>query len=374
MLSLINEIPKDLYEVTIFMVRANGDFLEFIPSWVTQGELPLNKELVDELLAGGAKASIIKNVKKLRFLKAANIIIKKKVLKDPIPEMSTKFEEIQSLEKKYDVAIAFHMHMPFIVKYVADKVVADIKIAWIHNDFLTSKFHPGILKEYLDKYDKFFAVSKQLMHEYVGIFPEFKDKTEIFYNIISQETIKKMSGDRINDFDQNQINILSIGRLDRQKGYDLAIKVCRKLLDKGYDFKWYIIGEGNEREALEKAINKLKLENNFILLGMRTNPYPYLEKCDIYVQPSRHEGYCLTLAEARCLYKPIVTTDFAGAKEQIINNVNGIITLFDVDQLFNSIERLISNKDLMRKFSVELKKQGFKIDEEENKLINYIKE
>ncbi len=71
-----------------------------------------------------------------------------------------------------------------------------------------------------------------------------------------------------------------------------------------------------------------------------------MKDCDIYVQSSRHEGYCITLAEARCFNNPIITTNFTGATEQIINEENGIIVSEDADSIYLGVKKLLDNNDL----------------------------
>lgn len=114
------------------------------------------------------------------------------------------------------------------------------------------------------------------------------------------------------------------------------------------------------RKVLEEKIKDMNLNNNIILLGNKNNPYPFFKDCDIYVQPSRHEGYCITLAEARIFKKPIITTNFIGAKEQIIHNENGIMVEFDKNQIYESIKRLIYNGDMRKKFISKLKEESDK--------------
>jgi len=100
LLSLVNEIPKDDYNVTILMVKAQGDFLEFIPKWVTTGELQLPENIGEELLIGGAKASILRNIRNLNFMQAIKIFAKKAILKDPIAELNTPFEKFSKIKNK----------------------------------------------------------------------------------------------------------------------------------------------------------------------------------------------------------------------------------------------------------------------------------
>lgn len=186
-------------------------------------------------------------------------------------------------------------------------------------------------------------------------YPYLSNKTEVIYNIVDIDEIIERSNEKIKlEFNSNYINLLTVGRLTEEKGYDLIPYVVRKLKEKRVKFKWYIIGEGELRSKLEEQIISLNLQEDIILLGSLDNPYPYFKNCDIYVQPSRHEGYCITLAEARIFNKPIVTTNFVGALEQITNNETGLVVSFNISELVTAIYKLITNKELRIKFSNNL--------------------
>lgn len=129
-------------------------------------------------------------------------------------------------------------------------------------------------------------------------------------------------------------------------------------LDDNLNLRWYLIGDGKEKENLEYLIKKNNLEDRIILLGTIGNPYPYFKECDIYVQPSRHEGYCITLAEARLFNKAIVTTDSVGAKEQIVDGETGLIVKFDKFEIYNAIKKIIENKQLGIYITDNLKKDN----------------
>ena len=126
----------------------------------------------------------------------------------------------------------------------------------------------------------------------------------------------------------------------------MAIESCRKLLDKGYKVKWYVIGEGDEREKLTNLIKENRLEEHFYLIGLKSNPYPYLKQADIYVQPSRFEGKSIALDEAKILNKPIVVTNFSTAKDQINDGIDGLIVEMNSNAVAEGIERLINDKKL----------------------------
>ena len=195
------------------------------------------------------------------------------------------------------------------------------------------------------KYNKVFVVSKEAESRLIQRIPGIKEKSEVFYNILSKELIGELAKKEVS-FDDNYkgLKVVTVGRLAKEKGQDLAINTLLKLREAGYEIRWYCIGEGNKRKEFEDLIKKNHLDNDFILLGAVTNPYPFIAKSDIYVQTSRHEGYCITLAEARCLNKPIVTTNFIGAHEQIKEGINGYIVEANEEQLFNKIKYLIDNQ------------------------------
>ena len=150
-----------------------------------------------------------------------------------------------------------------------------------------------------------------------------------------------------------------VSRLTNQKGFDLGIEVIERLCKEGYAIRWYIIGEGNQRAELEQKISEtVYAKESIVLLGQQLNPYPYLKMCDIYFQPSRHEGYGIAVAEARAFCKPIVSTNFAGAQEQLINNETGIITECTIESMYRGVKLLLDNyNDFQHRFSKNLAAQ-----------------
>lgn len=356
LLSLLNVLPSDKFEITVMLVKKRGALLSQIPKEVEVLEIPISNDVSDELLAGGAKAIVLHSLKKLNFARAINISIKKFFKLDPVPELKIKYCDIPDFEGKFDVAIAYQMHMPFIVKYVSKNIKAKKKILWIHSDMSKSGFDPHILEDELKAYDEFITVSKELKKEFVEHFPIYLNKTDVVYNITPSKTILEMAEENVSfDDNHNGIKILTIGRLAKEKGIDIAIEAFKRIEKNYSNCKWYIIGEGCKRVSIEKKIKDNNLEDKFILLGAKANPYPYLKECDIYVQPSRSEGYCITLSEAKILNRPIVTTNFAGAYEQIETNRNGLITEVNAVKLSEAIIKLIENPKLRDEFSVELK-------------------
>ena len=156
--------------------------------------------------------------------------------------------------------------------------------------------------------------------------------------------------------EQNRVKLLSVGRLGAQKGFDLAIKSAKILKDRGVDFIWIILGEGPDRKKLQEQIDADELNNNVKLIGIRSNPYVYIKKCDIFVQTSRFEGKSIVLDEAKIFCKPIVVTNYPTVGDSIVDGQNGLIVEMDECSIADGIQRLLENTILAESFVSELRK------------------
>ncbi len=352
LISMLELIPEDEYEVTLFVMARGGEFEQFIPKHVKV------KCIFGE--ESSTKEKIIMNLRNGEFIQISKILLytilafrAKKIYRQEeyFLKISPKENEV------YDLAIAYHTPASLPVKYVANYLNAIEKIAWIHSDIEEYKEEMKLYIDYYKDFKKIFCVSKYGLEKFNKIYPNFSDKTKLFYNIINKNELIKLAdeGESFND-NFSGFRILTVGRLTNQKGYDILPKIVSSLNKDGLDIKWYCIGEGELRELLEEKIIQYNLQQRLILLGTKTNPYPYFKDCDIYVQPSRHEGYCITLAEARVFNKPIVTTDFVGAREQIENNKTGSIVRFDIEDVYKAVKKLIHSKNIREQYIKNLQK------------------
>ena len=375
LLSLLSAIPKDKYEITILTLDKKGGFLEYIPNNVKLIEAEWFK-YIKPIIMDSPQNIIKRYIKNYEFLKILSFIysyFKTKKTNDRYIYYKHVLKSIPECKEKYDVAIAYAGPTEIIDAYISHKVKAEKKIAWVHFDISKHKINKKLYNNLYERFDKIFAVSNECKKKLDEIIPAVRNKSEVLLNIVSENLINEMSESNI-DFDDNYkgIKIITVGRLSKEKGQDLAIKALSKLKKDRYDVKWYCIGEGNSRQEFEQLIKEYKLEENFLLLGATSNPYPYIKNADIYVQTSRHEGYCLTLAEAKALNKPIVTTNFIGAYEQIKNNENGIIVSCNENDLADAIRKLIDEKEICSKFSNKLREEKIDTTNEVNKLLDYI--
>lgn len=352
-LSLLSSIPKDKYTVTLLLLEKKGGFLKLVPDWVKVEEVTWFQELKPIIMQAPQK-TVINYLKSGRLIKAPLFVctyfISKK-LNDRYIYYKPLFKKIPMHPTSFDVAIAYQGPTEVIDYYVANKVKAKNKTTWIHFDVEKHHINKKLYTKLHNQFDNVYAVSGEAKQKLMKFLPYYKDKPKVFPNIIQNNVIQEMSMEQVN-FDKNYkgIKIVTVGRLSKEKGQDMAIQVLSKLKQDGYKVRWYCVGEGRARSDYEKLIKEYQLEGSFILLGSKMNPYPYIKNADIYVQPSRHEGFCLTLAEAKCLYKPIVTTNFTGAKEQIRDRFNGLIVKRSIDELYESIKYLIETPEEREKF------------------------
>lgn len=373
LISLLETIDYSKFDVDLFLFKHEGLFFSKIPSQVNVLEEPIEYSYFDMSI----KKAIINCLKTGRLdialsrVRAAFIfrneknraICEQKVWK----RMSNSFETII---KKYDVAIGYLEKNP--IYFCIEKVNADKKIGFIHNDYDKLGMDSTIDSEYFSKLDNIVTVSEECAEVLIQRFPMYKQKINVMYNIVSPNMINNMSLERIG-IKHKGIKLVSVGRLNFQKGFELAIEACKILVENGYEIKWYILGEGEERVKLEKMIEENELQEIFILLGIKENPYPYIREADIYIQPSRFEGKSIALDEAKILHKPIVVTNFSTAKDQIKNEENGLIVEMKPQSIYEGIKELIDNDELRNKLIVNLSNESLGTESEIQKLYRLIR-
>lgn len=180
-----------------------------------------------------------------------------------------------------------------------------------------------------------------------------EDKSLVVENILSEKFIKEQANEKIIDdkFDINndQIKLVSIGRFTDAKNFDNVPQICKYILEKGINVKWYIIGFGGDETLIKQKIKEFDMEQHVVILGKKENPYPYIKACDIYVQPSRYEGKAVAVREAQILNKSVVITNFETSKSQLKDGFDGVIVPMDNEGCAEGICNLIKDKKLQHK-------------------------
>ena len=373
LITILNLFDYEKYEVDLYLLNHVGEFYNLIPEKVNV----LNEDETYKIFINNRKKSIISYIKKLdfksvfyAFLWLIGAAFSRIFNKNLYIGWNCISKFLKPIEKGYDTSIAFLERKT--IYFNIDKVKAKNKIGFIHNDYNKYPFNYKLDKKYFKDYNKIATVSENCKNALINIFPEYKNKFVVIENMVSKELILKLSNEPIINYniDSNVVNIVSVGRLTYQKGFDIAVEVCNKLINDGLKINWYVIGEGGERKNLEHLIKKYNLEKYFILVGADSNPYKWMKIADIYVQPSRFEGHSVTMMEIKAMEKLIIASSIPDFKNQL-NNDKGIL-VDSIDEYCNKIKEVILNNEIKQKYIENLKKENNENQEEINKLYQMI--
>lgn len=249
-------------------------------------------------------------------------------------------------DETYDVVVSYQDGESNY--YAIDKVKAGKKILWLHSDYQKQKYDPAFDQRYYEACDAVVTVSENCRNCFLEMFPQFEEKTHVLENITSADLVLRQGNERMElEYGRStSTKILSVGRLNWQKGFDIAIDAAKLLCEAGADFLWLVVGEGSEREQLQQQIDANEVSECFKLIGARDNPYPYMKACDILVQPSRIEGKSIVLDEVKIFCKPIVATNYSTVKASIEHGKSGWIVDMSPQTLSEGIIRLMQDEKL----------------------------
>lgn len=346
LVTLLSVLDYSKYEVDLQLFSYGGELERYVPKEVNL--LPplsytqfTNKGIVQQLLSFDLK----KLIARFRY----SLAIRHGKLTHP--DKARIYWQcvsncIPQNEKQYDAAIGYAQGVPTL--YVVDKIDASNKLVWVNVSFRPQGVNYRFLKPYYQAASHIVTVSDSAYQAFQETYPEFSEKMTTIWDIQDAKLMESMSNERLSlPMDGNIPCLLTVARLNKyQKGYDISLKACKILKERGIRFKWYAIGKGDYRTEMESYIANNNLQDTFILLGTTPNPYPYYAHCTIYVQTSRHEGYGLSIAEARILNKPVVTTEFDAVYNQMVHGKNGIVVKQDAKEVADAIERLLNDKAL----------------------------
>lgn len=373
LISMLNNFDYENYNVDLMLYSHTGDFMNLLPKQPNLLEenkkyktfrMPISQILKSGYIGIGLSRILAKYKAKNNFKNESGYKQSQYMWKYSLPFLP-------SIKKEYDVAISYLWPHYFI----ADKVNAKTKIAWIHTDYSTVDTDIKVDLEMWNKFNYIVSISDDVTNAFLSKYPSLRNKVILVENITSPKFVRDMANEEQNEIQKNEgdFNIVSVGRLCYQKGFDYAIRAFKILNDRGIkNIKWYVIGYGPDEELLKKLIKENALEERFILLGKKTNPYPYMEACDLYVQPSRYEGKAVTVTEAKILGKPIMITNYATSSSQINHNIDGYITELSVEGIVSGIERLYKDKKLRDTLSKNCYKNDYSNNDELLKLYKTI--
>jgi glycosyltransferase involved in cell wall biosynthesis len=382
LLGLLNAIDTDRCDVDLFIHQHTGDFMPLIPKNINLlPEIPayttIERPISQIVKEGHVMIAAARILAKIRHSIYHRHLTQERQEKDDsifqyVADCTTPFLPSLKGLGTYDLAISFlNPH-----NMVLEKVEAKRKIAWIHTDYSTIHVNTAIELPVWGGYDKIVSISTEASKAFVQSFPTLESKIVEIENILSPEFVRQQAdtGEAAEyTKEDGVVKLCSVGRYSYAKNYDNVPRVAKILKEKGVKFQWYIIGYGDAAPILD-AIKQTGTDDVVHLLGKKVNPYPYINACDIYLQPSRYEGKSVTVREAQMLCKPVIITDYPTAKSQVQDGVDGVIVKMDNESIAEGIARMINDNKLQTFIEQYLTTHDYGNEKEVEKLYKLIEE
>ena len=353
LLELLRRLDSSEYEVSLYVILAQGEMIGELPSHVKLKNRRFNSQSVmtgkgKRAIAvticssffrnGGYPGKIHSIVSNFADMERTGKIQTEKLLWRMLSDGAERLNEV------FDLAVAYLEGAS--AYYVADHVKARHKVGVIHIDYRSAGYTRRMDRDCFRSFDRIFGVSDEVREHFLLVYPEYATKTKVFYNMIDQERIRRRAQERGGFADGYRgARILTVGRLTYQKAYDIAIEAMKLVKDAGFDARWYVLGEGDQRRQLMKKIASLSLQEEFVLLGAVTNPYPYYMQADLYVHATRYEGKSIAIQEAQTLGCAVIASDRNGNREQITDGQDGILCELTPRAIAKSIMELLQDKE-----------------------------
>lgn len=366
MLDLFEVIKNESYDISLFVLTGQGELICELPSHIhllnqnytgisvltDEGRKLLMKSV---LQAGIGKRLFIRRFGYL-FKNLVQMIDQKHVLADKLC-WRILADGAPVFSQEYDLAVAYLEGGS--TYYAADHVRAKKKVAFVHIDYAQAGYNRSLDQGCYEKFDRIFTVSDEVKESFLKVYPEYQYKVSVFNNLINRSRIERMSLEGEGYEDQfTGYRILTIGRLAQQKRYDIAIETMRLLKQKtDVPVRWYVLGEGELRNKLEGMIRKYGLQNDFILEGVKTNPFPYYRNCDLYVHATGYEGKSIAVQEAQVLGKAVLATDCTGNREQIRQGIDGRLCALDPEVISDEIVWMIKHQNQCMEYGKQAQKR-----------------
>ena len=366
LIGLLNAIDYSRYDVDLFVYSHQGELMKMIPKEVNLlPEIPVYS-YIEKPMTATIKAGYMKLVGARLWAKYK---FKEYCKKYQPKDGSAVFQYVAnyvtpllpSLNKygKYDLAISFLTPHNIVL----DKVNAKKKMAWIHTDYSKIDINVALELPIWNGYDYIASISKDVTTTFLSTFPSLKNKIVEIRNILSPLFVRSRAKEMVDltqmELSTEKVKLLSVGRFSEAKNFDNVPDILKRIREKGIDAYWFIIGYGGLESIIRQKIVEVGMQDYVILLGKKENPYPYIKASDIYVQPSRYEGNSVTVREAQMLCKPIVVTNYATAKSQINDGVDGIIVPMDNEGCAAGITKFIHHVDKQRQIIEYLKSHDY---------------
>lgn len=364
LLGLLDSLDPGIWDVDLFLLRHEGELMDMIPDHIrllpaVPAYTVLARPMKDTLKEGHflltatrvlAKAAAKRYARKHRH--SESIVGLEYSHKFTCPFMP----QIQH-RKEYDLAISFLTPHYFVTQ----KVRAKKKIAWIHTDYTQVQLNVASELKMWDAYDHIASISDAVTESFLKVFPTLKERIVLIENILPEMLVRKQAEetDVSAQMPRKGIRLLSIGRFCYPKNFDNIPDICSRLMAAGLDVYWYLIGFGGDEALICRKIKEAGMEDRVIMLGKKTNPYPYIKACDVYIQPSRYEGKAVTVREAQMFCKPVIITNFPTAPSQLEDGVDGRIVPMDNAGCAARIAEILQDQAALEKLSTACARRDY---------------
>lgn len=357
--TIANELSK-YYEVDIICTSKDINIENNIYGLDFRNVNIIHQEIRVSLLNKIIK-KIFTNIKQID-----NEKVDKLILKNIVPKKVRKQFINLINERQYDYVIGVHGFYTLLVASISEKI-RSYKIGWQHNSFeayfnTRNTYYWGmnsVFKNNINKLDVNIVLTEHDKKKYDTISPNSNNIA--IYNPLSFTTKIKSNC--------NNKKFISVGRLTKQKGYDLLINAFYLFSKDNTDWTLDIVGEGEEEKTLSELIEKLKLKDRIRINPFSTKIESFYLNSSVYISASRWEGFGLVLIEAMECGLPIISFENSGPREIIENNINGILVeRNNVRELANSMVYLANNQYIINKLSKKAQERA------RNFSINYIGE
>ena len=396
LIGLLQALDYTKYDVDLFLHAHRGEMMQFIPKEVNllpeikeyaHIECPMKQALLDGcwgVLYGRLKAKWLTK----RYLRKKGVTESAAGLQYVADCVSPFLPSLHQFGE-YDLAISFLQPH----NYVAEKINAKKKICWIHTDYTRIDINVEQELPVWNAFDHIISISLDVTKTFLQVFPSLSNKIVEMENILSPVFVRRraelISQNEVENEmprEEGAIRLLSVGRFCEAKNYDNVPDICSRIISKlatdskhytlnsKLSIRWYIIGWGGDEELIRRKIEEAGMQDHVIILGKKSNPYPYIKACDIYVQPSRYEGKSVTVREAQMLCKPVVVTNYPTAKSQIQDGIDGKIVPMDNEGCAQGLAEFILNNELQGQITEYLKTHDYGNEAEVEKLYKIINE
>jgi len=240
----------------------------------------------------------------------------------------------------FETTVSFVEGVPLLLQ---SWIPAKRRVAWVRTDLLENHYTKVFFKgdderRLYGAMDAILFVGRAALQQFQLLFPGLPNRHLVLYDPIDVLRIRQLAQTRV--VPKRKVTLCSVGRLSPEKGVDRLIVAAHQLRQEGLDFDLWVVGEGTEREMLEREVARLGLTDVVFFMGFQKNPYPFLGQADLFVSPSRAEGFPLVVCEALSLGIPVVSTRTAGPQELLADD-HGVLCDHSVEALTAALKGLI---------------------------------